>query len=50
MNGKTYYIRKLNSFPNAVVQANKVYCVMTKTTQNDIISKEIIILQIYGNR
>ena len=23
---------------------------MTKTTQNDIISKEIIILQIYGNR
>ena len=33
-----------NSFPNAAVKASSCYCVMIPKTENDVISKETIIL------
>ena len=49
MKRKTYYIKKQNSFPNAVIKTSSCYCVMVPRTENNIISKETIVLQIYGN-
>ena len=43
MKGRTYYIRKQNSFPNAVIKSSSNYCIMIPKTKNDLTSKEIII-------
>lgn len=50
MKGKPYKIRKRNSFPNAIIKKSSCYCVMILKTENDVNSKETIILRIYGSR
>ena len=37
-------IRKQNSFPTVFIKTNSCYCVMALRTENDVISKEAMIL------
>ena len=44
INECTYIYYKRNSFPNAVIKTSSCYCVMIPRTENDVSSKETIIL------
>ena len=40
----------LNTYKYTKFKTSSCYCVMIPTTENDVSSKETIILKIYGNR